>query len=806
MIQNDRSPETSYQISTGDSTADPVLTIRHLKWAYSEGRLVLDIPSLDIPRGKMVMIVGQSGCGKTTLLEMLGLMNHPVPEPTEILFYPGQNRSPVDYRHLWNDPEALTEFRRRYLSFIFQQTRFLPSFSVDENIGLTRMIRDGVSVGDAVRSARKQMQALGIQDKAGALTPHQLSGGEQQRAAFIRAVSSNYQILFGDEPTGNLGDVESRYVLDTIRREIENSSGNKTAVIVTHNLELALQYADVLVILPGSGPLRHVYMPDRINGENIWPNLDRATLTDTIYARGHQFFKPVIDRGDSRHFLTFMRDRVGAVLFSLRDAGSWFLLLAMVLGLLSIGIMRGGSGYLQSKLRNPFIRSLEINLSDAQKGEVETYRHALLEPATAARFAVDTVTAYTDFPLKIVSLRGSRDVNARTMHPDDPVLEIIESPENLIFGSGFVRPYDTSVLVTARFLMENGYQPDADFLEWDFFNDDTYTIKLPIRGIFHALPGDHAIITTPYFYQQLLKIDDNPFHPRNARHDLLLYCDVDRPGMSSFIEAIRIFLETSPRFNSKLRHITQPLPYTESHRQGYYAAFSFDPVLTWQEKEALFDSILSVRGLASFNPVLVYEPIFPDEPIDLDYYRLSVFFASMGSWSSLKNLTSFQSYVSDTFGLNAGMNQIESLRSISFISLLTKVMAHAGMLVIIASTALLVYLMMYIYLYKMRGSIGQLLAFGADNTEIKEIFLAVFVRRFFVFVLISITCSILAGEVYDRSLQAFFEQRYDYYNPVTLYTLAFFAILFISGMAAIRIAIRNILSNKPGELVYERGE
>jgi putative ABC transport system ATP-binding protein len=207
----------------------PLFKIRKLKHSFSKFNdnktdLVLNIEHLDIPRGKLVVLLGNSGSGKTTLLEMLGLMNHP-PEHGKIQFFPDINSGSIyyDYNELWEsyNSKEISKVRREHFSFIFQHPDMLPQFYVDQNICLTQMIQDRITESQSANQIVENMKTVGISGKIGKIYPFQLSGGEQQRAAFLRAVIPKYTVLFGDEPTGNLGEEDAETIFTIIRDHIQ---------------------------------------------------------------------------------------------------------------------------------------------------------------------------------------------------------------------------------------------------------------------------------------------------------------------------------------------------------------------------------------------------------------------------------------------------------------------------------------------------------------------------------------------------------------------------------------------------------
>ena len=227
--------------------------IENLRCSYDKDctnkapKIVLDIRRLAIPRGKRVFIVGESGIGKSTILETLGMMNNTmvVSPETKALFYE-DDANCVDMAQLWSqDDEALSYFRLKHFSFIFQSTNLMRNFSAYENIALTRMLQ-GYSQKESFERAREVLRDLGVEHINQERMTQELSGGQQQRLAFARAILPDFTVLFGDEPTGNL-DGDNAVKVMTILSDKLVKKPNSSAIIVSHDMRLAEMFGDVII-------------------------------------------------------------------------------------------------------------------------------------------------------------------------------------------------------------------------------------------------------------------------------------------------------------------------------------------------------------------------------------------------------------------------------------------------------------------------------------------------------------------------------------------------------------------------------
>lgn len=227
--------------------------IHNLRCSYDkhyreeQSKVVLEIEDLIIPRGKKVFIVGESGIGKSTILETLGMMNNTiVPDSsTRFLFYEASEKG-LDLKEMWKKSDKkLSDFRLKHYSFIFQSTNLMRNFTAFENVAFTRMLQ-GFSRFSCFRRTQKVLEDLGLEHVDEQRMGQELSGGQQQRLAFARAILPNFTVLFGDEPTGNLDAENAVRVMEILNDKLQEHDGS-SAIIVSHDMHLAVTFADVIV-------------------------------------------------------------------------------------------------------------------------------------------------------------------------------------------------------------------------------------------------------------------------------------------------------------------------------------------------------------------------------------------------------------------------------------------------------------------------------------------------------------------------------------------------------------------------------
>jgi lipoprotein-releasing system ATP-binding protein len=214
----------------------PILSARNIEKYYGDLH-VLKAVNLDISRGEIVSMVGPSGSGKSTLLHILGTLDEPA--SGEILL---ENRQLHTLKG-----RSLAAFRNRHIGFVFQFHHLLPEFTALENVSIPAWIA-GRKKSEVRDSARQLLEILGVGHRM-ENKPAALSGGEQQRVAVCRALINHPDIVFADEPTGNLDSANARelhQLFFDLRKRL-----NQTFLIVTHNESLAEQSDRVLHMKDG---------------------------------------------------------------------------------------------------------------------------------------------------------------------------------------------------------------------------------------------------------------------------------------------------------------------------------------------------------------------------------------------------------------------------------------------------------------------------------------------------------------------------------------------------------------------------
>ncbi len=197
----------------------------------------LENVNISIEKGEFVSVMGPSGCGKSTLLNVMGLLDSPTSGTVEL----------CGERPLLKNAAEVARFRNQHLGFIFQNFHLINSMSVIDNVQLALYYR-GVKHSERIKRAKEVLERLEISHRMYHL-PKNISGGQAQRVAIARAIVGNPDILFADEPTGNLDSKMGGEVMDILKKL--NEEDGRTIIMVTHNEQQAQQTDRIILFADG---------------------------------------------------------------------------------------------------------------------------------------------------------------------------------------------------------------------------------------------------------------------------------------------------------------------------------------------------------------------------------------------------------------------------------------------------------------------------------------------------------------------------------------------------------------------------
>lgn len=219
---------------------ETIISCKNLKKTYYMGKEHVDALrgiNMEIKKGEFIALLGKSGSGKSTLLNMLAGLEKPTEGEVVI----------KDYHLEQLDETKITNVRKKHVGFIFQSYNLLPTHTAMENVMLP-LVFNNLSRKERVRRAKEMLEAVGLGDRLDH-KPNQMSGGQQQRVSIARAFVNNPEIVFADEPTGNLDSLTSERVMEIMTGMIKKH--DQTFIMVTHDDETSEQADKIVHIKDG---------------------------------------------------------------------------------------------------------------------------------------------------------------------------------------------------------------------------------------------------------------------------------------------------------------------------------------------------------------------------------------------------------------------------------------------------------------------------------------------------------------------------------------------------------------------------
>ena len=230
-----------------------MITFETVTKRYPDGTVAVDSLDLDIPAGRIMVLVGPSGCGKTTTLRMINRLVEPT---SGRILLDGANVADTD-------PSQL----RRGIGYVIQQTGLFPHRTIEDNIATVPLLTGWKRVRARSR-ARELMDLVGLDPATMARRyPHQLSGGQQQRVGVARALAADPPVLLMDEPFSAVDPIVRAALQDELIRL--QAELHKTVVLVTHDVEEAIKVGDLVAVFRPGGHLAQVATPERLLGAPV---------------------------------------------------------------------------------------------------------------------------------------------------------------------------------------------------------------------------------------------------------------------------------------------------------------------------------------------------------------------------------------------------------------------------------------------------------------------------------------------------------------------------------------------------------
>lgn len=822
-----------------------LFSIRNFTQSYG-GKTVLNIPELDIYKDEFVVFLGKSGCGKTTLLETLSLMRRSYQdefESSQVIFYPDtKKRQSYEYSNLWKDEESLSHIRSDYFSFMFQESVFFDELNAGKNLILPKIIQQNKNLSSHKEKEYKKNIYADIEEQVELLNMPKSkleektniqSGGQNQRFAFIRASLPEYLVMFADEPTGNLDELNANQIFQWMVEAVKNSKQKSAALVVTHQKDLAVKYADRIVCISENGVIdeNNIFTSEEFEGKKIWKNEtdnsqqwrfdDNGNNTDffniledkiTQQIESPEIKKAVkqIDKKESNitkkkknyqpTFVNFMQKHKSKD-FKIRFNNLYFLVLLIFLtiGLLAIGVSKHSLNQLEKKMKDPYINWLSLTPLRQLSYEIYAIEDQLSSVEVMNKYNIQESFALTRFGLNFLN---KEDFNKEELsfgeivNVDEPVKDnsIVNKISEHLVGRMFEKNNEMGLVVTSDLLKRNNYNQDAEFI---FIRESDRKIPIPILGVADALPHKNTFICTQGFHWAVMKRELIYEHKK----EILLYANENKANLykDNFIETIK-----DVGFKPYSLRLTPFKKDTIAKKDQFILKIGYVKDLSEWEKFAnsSFDSLVSAVSVKTDDlKAFRYYPLKERNTGNIENSFKRTFYNGISvQLKNLNKIVEFRKYLLKTFGYELSLESIENLENYNSVAALTNLLGISIIIIILFFLAIYVVYILYVHLHKIRKLLGLLLAFGASKKSIKTIYQKIV----FDFIVKTLLLGLLISFIY---LQVIFNNNFELYSFLGYFNwmqlILIIGVIIVSVISA-KYILSRFLRHQPGDLIYDR--
>lgn len=811
--------------------AQPLFEINNLVCSYSleEQKPALKIEHLVIEKGKVVFLLGASGSGKSTLLETLGLMNQTIASG-EILFYQSGEINPMSLNKLWDkgNESLISKVRKENYSFIFQNTNLMENFSAYQNVCLSKMIKEDKRELEVLEGAKTLMHQVKLPlTEVGLNTlAVNLSGGQRQRVAFVRALNSNFNVLFGDEPTGNLDESNAHELFDVIRNSITEEH---SAIIVSHDINLAVAHADVICVI--TKDIEKGY--GEIKSENIfyrenWIQSDSQTIevkqkVKALYRTNldgltQQTEKQNTDNTNFNYRELFFRKEAVALL-GRNKINLWILSLILFFTFLAIGFANGSLNYLKNKLDSAFVNWLVIEIPSTRSSAetVNKIYDQLNEVKTEYDFQKVSLFKFQLFFLNDLKRNGYYRIQGRTvdLKNDNQFLsEFVLNDENILLGDkkGFRNDQDLSVIVKAEMLSDFNYPENASFIYINKVIVDSNNksidlmVPIPIRAIVKDLPGQNQFLLVENFSKFWKQSTNNPFDITTHTDNMLIFFQGDSSDALVVKNEVKNYFKEHNQFNSQVYQIEK---HHNSFQQGFDISVNHLMPPTYNQDTTMFSQLLNLHKLKPYASQIkrqyAYNLNFENTP--LTYDEISVYF------NRTDKIRNFSKYVMENFNNREDVDKIvvdtvkvKDKENFNFLSKITYIICYLLVLFATIAVCLFIFNIIKMHLNKVKMNIGTFKAIGMGDNESRNIYFQIILM----FIIISLLIGLIVSSVVGLTVNYFLmgkmlaDAKTSFYVVNHLNTYITIFVMLTSTLLISWVTINKILMKSPGDLIYNR--
>jgi len=822
---------------------------KNISCVYKEqNKIALKIKELIIPKGKLIFILGASGSGKSTLLETLGMMNNTIQEGS-IKFYDNQQKptDSIDIAEFWkrNNQQEISGLRKKNFTFIFQQTNLMDNFTAYENVCLSEMIKENVGLESVLPNAKLLLERVKLGEDEVNINkmPKFLSGGQRQRLSFVRALCNNSNVIFCDEPTGNVDESNANELIAVLK---EACNDGKTAIIVSHDISLALKHADIILVLTKNP--ENVYGELNVNNiyeRNSWSEMSEKELgsfrnkikslfsSDDASAKEH-----INEKGKTlikANFKTLFYKRELSALIGKNAENLFVIGLIFLFTFLAIGFANGSLDYLNKKLNSAFVKLVNIPIPSNIARDPEErakFLEMLQLPANKNRYQYNEVSEYISHGEQVAyydkrinndtfaipyDIASCRSINIE--FDKNFINEVVNNDKNFIRGnkSGFSSNNQIAIIATESFLVDFGYDKDANVIyfysnPYDTLLKKTVKCAFPVEviSIVKELPGKYSFVYPIGFFSALFNDKDNEkFSTINQNLSFIkgftysnekLNTDLLKNEMLDVLKSISFANNSTVDFK----------PDTFGFNAGYSFYINFEqPLENYLQTNELWSKL--AKNAFSKNKknyfIRTFDFVELDHEFKGSFEFVSIYFKELdqirGFASFVKNFTRSEKQKNS---IQVDLTKVIEKENFNFLSKITLI---TSLLLVIFSTlaiSLFVYYLIKNHLEKIKMNLGTFKAIGLSDNNSMSIYFRILFRFVFLAFIFGMLASLLIGSILNFALirNLAVDDKVSYFIQFEVITYISMAIILISSLFVSWRTIKSTLSKSPGDLIYNR--
>ena len=818
----------------------PLFHVKNLSCSYNESKnVVLRIKELIIPKNKLIFLLGASGSGKSTLLETLGLMNNTIKEGT-IIFNPTNDKK-LNLENAWKDGEsAINILRKEHFTFIFQQTNLMENFTSYENVCMSEMIKKGTSLQDSVARAELLMERVRLPKSEVTLEklPRFLSGGQRQRLSFVRALNNDADVIFCDEPTGNLDETNANELFEVIKEEIAK---NKTAIVVSHDISLAIKHADVIVVLnksnDGIGEIKILNVFEKPQWENF---NDRERIEFKEKIRSIFVTKENVISVENEEksqlnlnliYKSLLSKRETQVLNGFRKSNLIIISTIFFFTFLAIGFANGALNYLYTKMNSALVNWISIPVPPAKSADkeyIDILFKRLNNQQNMENYGYSVVSKYVKDSKPIYDKDTDRGARRRTVDIDLDTKFLKEEilGENYISGdkSGFKNNNDFSIIVSEQFLIDFNYPPDAFYVYMRIDDSDTSNggqsvsqkIPVPIRTIVKNLPAKLGYLIPIGIYSAFDNDNDiltgqgaKPFSYIPERRYIYGFAGIrDSQNTDKINNKI---INALNKYKSKEGFEYQIKP----DKVGFLSGLTFEikldnPANNYTELESIWKNIAAASEFKELKTDLFRNYVFEelDYTFNSDIDEFSVYFQNLEKVEEFKDFIETLNVKGDkqTDMIELDITKVREKKNFLFLSLVLRITSVLLIIFSAIAVSLFLYNLVKNHLNKVKMNIGTFKAIGLSDIKTSQIYFSI-IFKFVVFGLIlGLLLAFGIGFLINQLLLIYFpsDLGMKYFILLGNNTYVTIAVVLLLSLFISWRTINAILSKSPGDLIYNR--